>query len=86
MNVNKEKPEMSNCSANNLANQQRDREWKALKIFLAVSIPCSIAFHVVTLSALPQLGRLIGGSSNGQIEESLDWQIVEIEDTNERVS
>jgi len=81
MNVNKEKPEMSNCSANNsannFANQQRDREWKALKIFLAVSIPCSVAFHVVSLSALTQLGGLVSNSSIDQTEELLELQITE---------
>ncbi len=81
MNVNKEKPEMSNCSdnnsANNFANQQRDREWKALKIFLAVSIPCSVAFHVATLSALTQFGGLVGNSSIDQTEELLELQIIE---------
>ena len=73
MNVNKEKPDMPEYSAN----KQRDREWKALKIFLAVSIPCSIAFHFATLSALPQFGGLIGNSSNDQTEELLELQIVE---------
>ena len=81
MNANKEKPDMSplsvNNSANSSANKQRDREWKALKIFLAVSIPCSVAFHFATLSALPQFGGLIGNSSNEQTEELLDLQIIE---------
>jgi TonB family protein len=73
MNANKEKPDMPQYSAN----KQRDHEWKALKIFLAVSIPCSIAFHFATLSALPQFGGLIGNSSNDQTEELLELQIVE---------
>lgn len=85
MNANQEKPDMpqgfvnnfADNSASNSANKQRDREWKALKIFLAVSIPCSIAFHFATLSALPQFGGLIGNSSNGQTEELLDLQIIE---------
>ena len=29
------------------ANSQRDREWKALKIFMSISIPCSVALHFV---------------------------------------
>ncbi len=73
MNVNQEnqlKPQKS-------ANWQRDREWQALKTFLAFSIPCSIALHFVTLSALPKVGGLGGNSANQQQGDLLEIEIVE---------
>jgi TonB family protein len=60
-----------------LANSQRDREWKALKIFMSFSIPCSVALHFVTLSALPQLGGQIGNSNRDSQEGLLEFKIVE---------
>jgi len=60
-----------------LANSHRDREWKALKIFMCISIPCSVALHFVTLSALPQLGGQFGNSSRDSQEGLLEFKIVE---------
>ncbi|NMF60769.1 energy transducer TonB [Pseudanabaena yagii] len=60
-----------------LANSHRDREWKALKIFMSISIPCSVALHFVTLSALPQLGGQVGNSNRDSQEELLEFKIVE---------
>ena len=60
-----------------LAHIQRDREWKALKIFIAISIPCSIALHFVTFAAIPQFGGQLGNSSASQQEELLELKIVE---------
>lgn len=59
------------------ANSQRDREWKALKIFMSISIPCSVALHFVTLSALPQIGGQLGNSSRDSQEGLLEFKIVE---------
>ncbi|MFM7885864.1 MAG: hypothetical protein ACKPCM_04050, partial [Pseudanabaena sp.] len=60
-----------------LANSHRDREWKALKIFMSFSIPCSVALHFVTLSVLPQLGGQLGNSSRDSQEGLLEFKIVE---------
>ena len=73
MNVNQEK----SLKPQKSANWQRDREWQALKTFLAVSIPCSIALHFVTLSALPRFGGLSGNSANQQQDDLLEIKIVE---------
>jgi len=73
MNVNQEK----SLKPQKSANWQRDREWQALKTFLAFSIPCSIALHFVTLSALPKVGGLGDNSANQQQDDLLEIKIVE---------
>ncbi|CAN1210681.1 TonB C-terminal domain-containing protein [Tumidithrix helvetica PCC 7403] len=60
-----------------LANVQRDREWKSLKIFVTVSIPCSIALHFATLTAMPNFGGQLGNSFDSQQEELMEVRIVE---------
>jgi len=60
-----------------LANSHRDREWKALKIFMSVSIPCSVALHFVILSNLPHIGGQFDNSSRDSQEGLLEFKIVE---------
>ncbi len=60
---------------------QRDREDKSLKTFLAVSIPCSMAFHILILSNLG-----LASFYNSSVPKEEFIEVVAVESSEEKIT